>query len=133
MPGPGPEALREPAWGTIGGVTPNMMVVGLCTGEFWRGNGPCLRERTADSNAGYHADEEAASVAKSRTYMIRGGRGIDAAESSEIGACMLIIWSKNVFTLSIELTGALERAMTALPPLERDAGASTCKVIDDGG
>ena len=112
---------------------PKMIVVGLWTGELWRGNGPCLRARTAESSAGYQADEEAASVAKSRIYIIRGGRGVGSVESSEAGARILIIWSKNVFTLSIEFDGAFGRAITALLPLERDAGASRCRVIDEGG
>lgn len=74
------------------------------------------------SSAGYQVDEDAASVVKSRIYIIRG-RGVDSDDSPAEGVWMLMIWSKNVFTLSIEFVVVFRRVTTAPP--DRDEGVRT--------
>jgi len=49
------------------GVIPKIMVIGFITGEDGLDIGPRRRSRTAERRGGYHADDEVASVGKSRT------------------------------------------------------------------
>jgi hypothetical protein len=48
------------------GVIPKMTVIGFITGEDGLDIGPRRRSRTAERSGGYHADDEGASVGKSR-------------------------------------------------------------------
>ena len=65
--GLGEEGGTRTSGGVIGGVIPNMIVIGLHIGDEGDDIGPRLRWRTAVRRGRYQVDEVGANVGKSRT------------------------------------------------------------------
>ena len=88
------------------GVMPNIITVGLTTGDVDRDEASCRRWRTAESRAGCKDAHDDERVGKSRTYMRRGLKAtLELSVSS--GACTLTHMSKKVLALTMLLFDGL--------------------------
>lgn len=82
------------------GVMPNIITVGLTTGDVDRDKGLCRRWRTAESRAGCKDAHDDERVGKSRMYMIRGLK-VTLELPVSVGACTLMHMSKKVLALTM--------------------------------
>ncbi len=99
------------------GVIPNIITVGLTTGDVDRDIAPCRRWRTAESRPGCKAAHDDERVGKSRMYMRRGLK-VTLELPGSLGACTLMHMSKKFLALTIlPLDGTF--------PDIRDAGCGT--------
>jgi hypothetical protein len=82
------------------GVMPNIITVGLATGDVDRDNGLCRRWRTAESKAGCKDAHDDERIGKSRMYMRRGLKVTPELPVS-LGACTLMHMSKKFLALAM--------------------------------
>lgn len=90
--------------GKMVGAMPNIITVGLTTGEVDRDKAPCRRWRTAESSAGCKDAHDDERVGKSRRYMRRGLK-VTLELPVSLGACTLMHMSKKFLALTIPFDG----------------------------
>lgn len=101
---------------------PKTMTIGLDTGDEGRDIGPRRRCRTAERRGGYHVDEVAANVWKSRTYISRGR----CEEVEELGC------GSSVFCFGGVLTRASKNTLALLGvEVRREGGEMTVRPLGE--